>query len=157
MQFHKDSFQIICSFLSPRDLTCLRYLSRVLNVWTSEYVMSKYNRLQLENLACPMCGGWLSTQDLSTWNGFFEVFNETDAIERLQFIQNSLFPTATLIRQTMLCEECEYDEQESIPSRLRFAGSRRFEFLVNPDFVLIYRYSNHSTIAWNQFRVIVPP
>lgn len=158
MQFNKDTFQIVCSFLSARDLTRLRHLSRLINVWTSEYVMSKCKTCELEELACPMCGGWVSTKNLNMWNGFFDVFNERESNERLLFIQNSLFPSSLIItRQTILCEDCEYDEKECLPTRLRFSGSRRYEFFVNSEYALIYRTSNDSTIIWNQFRVIVPP
>jgi len=155
----RDTFKITCSFLNPLELINCRKLSRHCNIWTNEFLFSKFKTINIEKYACPKCGDFIDQSDISNYTDFNDYFlSEQNKIERLSkinewFNKNYIFDVE---RKNILCDNCEIIEDYDDNFYLRYKGSRRYT--LNKYFSL-YSWASLCIIDydeqkgyWNEYR-----
>lgn len=147
---NQDTLSIVCSFLTPLDLSRALRLSRWHHTCVETYLHRTVGTTSLEEFVCPYCGDWISRKNILLWDGFFN-FTAHEAKSINLFIQEGIFPGKKLIRHNFLCEDCEYEEREEI-GRMPFSGSRTytiFSKLVSLIYIIRDDY-----VFWNEIRLI---
>lgn len=152
-------------FLTPLELVRFRSISRVACRTVDRYLHEQYPTVRrLVDVACPRCAGWISRQALDTYDEFFDVFCPFERQQRWVSIWNYLPTKKPLIRTSLLCEECEYDEVEwdhqcsdeyTVRKLLPYRGDRLYYFaFLSDQFVVLTLHTNDHVVRWNQFRAV---
>lgn len=163
---NQDTFNIICSFLNPKELIKFRFLSNVHNKWTNIYLTKAFKIINIEEYVCPKCANWLDyKEDISNYNEFNECYL-TDLIkhERFQSIGRWMdnkhfdknFKQGNIERSKLLCDDCEYEEDYSDNSfeNFRYKGSREYNivyFYNIYSWVVLYLIKDNKAL-WNEYR-----
>lgn len=160
---HQNTFNIICSFLIPLELTKIRYLDSVRKKWIDHY-LSLINIKSLQEKACPKCARWIDISDISNYTGFFDSFYDDEI--RIQLIKN-FFRYYSVNRTSLLCDICEYEEDYNDYNEYQmnnmpflYKGDRRYMITIMHDtplnWVIIHRFNkSNDTIEWNQYQKVV--
>lgn len=161
---HQDTFNIICSFTQAKELIKFRYLSNLHNTWTNLYLNKIYNKINIEEYACPKCSNLLDNkEDISNYNEFSDYYltddiktSRFDAIDQLINTKYIGKYTQKVERSNILCDKCDYEEDysDNIFQNFRYRGSR--------EYIIFYLYSIHSWVAlclitddkvlWNEYK-----
>lgn len=159
----KDTFQIICSFLEPIELVSFRKLSKIHNKWADDYILKKNKSINLQNQSCPKCGHWISTEDISNYNEFYDYYLMDEwKISRFQQI-NEWFNKIYVFdseRKTLLCEDCEpiEDYTNNFDINFRYKGTREYTLV---SFYGLYSWSALCIVFderkgyWNEYRKVL--
>jgi hypothetical protein len=156
---HCDTFAVICAFLGPRELAALLHVDRTREKWCRKYLLERKHTAHLEEFACPICGWWLPSplRQVMLWDGFFDVFNDQEARQRMTIIKENIFCQTPSQRCLLVCEDCEYLEQPERP-QLSFKGSRQYFFFLHPEregtrqFAIMYQFYENM-VWWNELRM----
>jgi len=160
----QDTFNIICSFLNPKELIKFRFLSSVHNNWTNIFLTRKFKKINIEEYSCPKCANWLDNkEDLSNYNEFSDYYL-TDDIKESRFqlvdelINNKYLGKyrENVERSKILCDECECQEDysDNIFHNFRYRGSREYIIFY---FYSIYSWTalclvNNDNVLWNEYK-----
>jgi hypothetical protein len=159
---NQDTFNIICSYLNPKELVKFSFLSNIHNKWTNIHLTKNFKKLNIEEYVCPICANWVEDkEDISNYNEFSDYYM-TDDMKRLRFSSveewfgDSSYYDYQIERSKILCDDCEYNEDysENIFINFRYKGSR--------EYTILYFYSTCSWVAlclkykdkicWNEYR-----
>lgn len=159
-----DVLSVICKFMTPLDLCRFRKLNRYFYKCVSSFLIQEFQTVCLEDRACPMCGDWISKQNLNDYDEFFNV-HPSYADNLLNWINHTVFEHMSSKRCALLCEDCEYDEKELTEKHsnrffqkmIPFAGTREYNMVMCQSFAIIYRLSSHDEVIWNELRAIIDP
>lgn len=165
-QIDDCSVSIICSFLCPTELCRMRTINRWYRSKTDDYLLRKYQTICLENYTCPKCGGWFQSEDLTNDTYFYDLlYGNRDNIERdrLRLVSNTIGDDSQ--RASLLCEECELEEDDNpriglfIDQSFRYQGSRRYTLIachqgIYP-WAFLYNNDNNNK-KWNQYYCVLP-
>jgi hypothetical protein len=160
----KDTFKIICSFLNPLELVVCRKLSRYTNIWTSEYIYSKFKTLNIEDYVCPNCGDFINTDDISNYTDFNDYFL-MEEYKRQRFDKiNEWFDNKYIFkveRKNMLCDRCEVieDYNDNFYLYFRYKGSRKYSLVsyysLNSWSALCVYNTDKNKGYWNEYRKVL--
>ena len=153
----------IASYLQPTDLCRLRTLNRFYHSEITRYLLSVYKKICIEDFVCPKCGCFFNSEEI-TYRDYYDVlYGNVEEIEsqRMILIQHYLGETA--IRKTILCDDCDLEEDED-PERglitFPFQGSKTYQLYIlrNPypyQWAIITTKVN-GELRWNQYRCFIP-
>jgi hypothetical protein len=160
---NKDTYKIICSFLTPIELVISRQLSHYHRNWTDEYILKIYKKIDIEEYACPKCGNLISQDDISNYTDFNDYFLLDDLKnERFQKIKewfNNQY-IFNFSRKNLLCDSCEIEEDYSDYSLCNFRYKNKREYSIVCYFGL-YSWSKLCLIDsfkngfWNEYRKVI--
>lgn len=164
MHINADILSVICKFLTPLELCHLRKLNRYFHKCVNAILLQQFSTVCLQDRSCPMCGDWISSQDLKSYDEFFSI-HPSQSSTLISWIQDTVFGHRTIQRCALLCESCEYDEKEldenssqMFHKMLPFAGTRQYHLFVCQSFAIIYRLSSlNDDILWNELRGMIDP
>ena len=132
----KDTFKIICSFIGPLELNIFRKLSKHCNIWTDEFIYSRFKKINIEEYICPKCGDFIDQSDISNYNDFNDYFlSDENKILRLQKIDkwfNSRY-IFDVERKNILCDSCEIieDYDDNFYLNFRYKGVRQYNLFLS--------------------------
>jgi len=170
-QIDDFSVSIICSFLRPTELCRMRTINRWYRAKTDAYLSLKYQTICLESYTCPKCGGWFQSEDLTNDTYFYDLlYGHRDDIERdrLRLVSNTIGQDSQ--RASLLCEECEIEEDDNprigifVEQSFRYQGSRRYTLVACHQglypWAFLYQnkdnQDNDKNKKWNQYYCILP-
>ena len=161
---NQDTFNIICSFSNPKDLSNFSFLSNIHNKWTNIYLIKNFKKINLEQYVCPKCANFLDyKEDISNYTDFSDYGLPEDLkLERISSIEN-WFNNKNLNyveRAKVLCDDCEYDEDysDNIFLNFKYKGSRQYTILYFYGLYswvalcLNYIYNGINRVSWNEYR-----
>jgi len=159
---HRDTFNIICSFLTPLELVKVSVLSYRHKIWSHQYILKKIKKINMEEYVCPRCGDWISEDILSNYTDFNDYYLTDDMkfgrLEQLNEWFNNKF-IFNIDRKALLCDICENEEDytDNFYAYFRYKGSR--------EYTLVSYYNLHSWSAlciinsdcgyWNEYRKVL--
>jgi hypothetical protein len=152
----KDTFTVICSFLSPLELTKCRRLSNDLKKWTTEFLLKTYETIHIEKYACPICANLIDQRDISKDTYFNDYFlTDHQKEQRIQkvnesFNEKNIFK---VIRKNLLCDDCEIIEDYDF-IYFRYKGSRKYNLI---SYYGLFNWASLCMIEgekgyWNEYR-----
>lgn len=150
---NEDTLTIVCSFLTPLELSRVIRLSRWYYVCVEKYLHRTVGTTCLEEFACPYCGDWISRQNILLWDGFFNVFNDLETTNINRFIREKVFPGKNPVRHNFLCEDCEYEEREE-EDLMSYAGNRTYTIVSCSSFTSLIYVICDNYVLWNEIRLI---
>ena len=163
---HQSTFNIVCSFLGPVELVKTRRLDHLRKKWIDVYLKTlKLDTLNIEEKVCPICGGWISEDDISSYTGFYDLMYYEEST-RIGYLETT-FEGCSYKRTSLLCDMCEYNEDyndynewEIENLQFRYRGSRVYSLFIVNDYILpwtfIYRKIDKK-ILWNQYQKVNDP
>jgi hypothetical protein len=130
----KDTFQVICGFLQPRELNSCRYLSKEHNKWCDQYITYLCNIRNIPFLEqiCPKCSNWIDFRDITNLTHFITNFSQgplQSIIEKKRIEKVKTFLGNDCERSFLFCEDCEYKDIYDIDHNLPYKGSRVYNTL----------------------------
>lgn len=163
-QIDEYSVSIMCSFLRPTELCRMRTINRWYQSKTDCYLLRKYQTICLEAYTCPKCGGWFQSEDLTNDTYFYDLlYGNMDNIERdrLRIVSNTIGHESQ--RASLLCEDCEIEEDESpriglfVEQSFRYQGSRRYTLIACHQGIYPWAFLyNDNNKKWNQYYCVLP-
>ena len=146
---NQDTFNIICTFITPKQLSNFCFLSKIHNKWVNLYLIKNFKKINIEEYTCPKCANWLDNkEDISNYNEFNDYYL-TDDIKESRFSSieewvDSKYGGKIMEkteRSKILCDDCEYNEDysDNIFENFKYKGSR--------EYTIIYFYNIYSWVA----------